>query len=92
MEKKVFLDSHSLIRAVERGLQFGLSYYETNERILKTIKFGRSPSWKHLSRFNKTKCLYFQDNLSFYVIFTEKTRENFVQIDIRTIIIEEGRE
>ena len=77
---------------LERGSEFGLDYYETKERAFTTVRLGKSPKRKHLSKKNKTHYFYFKDNLSFYVICREKECETYIKSLIRTVIIEKGRE
>ncbi len=86
------IDEHALLRAEERGRQYGLNYIETNERIFSTVKRGGLAKRKHLSKTGKTYYHYFQDNVAFYVIGQEKEYQEYMKILIRTIIIEEGRE
>lgn len=85
--KDIFIETHALLRAVERGAKFNLSYDEARKRIFETVRKGKVAR-KHCSYRNKTKCLYFKDNLTFYVIFNEMKN----RIYVKTIVIEEGRE
>lgn len=94
MSKRVIIDieAHALFRTLERGLKFGLNYYETKERVFKAVRVGKLAKRKHLSTEGKTYYHYFQDNLSFYVICREKELEEYVKMVIKTVIIEQGRE
>ena len=94
MPKKKIIDieAHALFRALERGPRFGLNYYETKERAFNTIRIGRLAKRKHLSKRFKTYYMYFNDNLSFYVICQEEEFDKYAKCLIRTVIIEEGRE
>lgn len=85
--KDVLIETHALLRAVERGANFNLSYEKASKRIFETIRKGRT-SKKHRSYRNRAKCLYFDDNLTFYVVFKEMKN----RIYVKTVIIEEGRE
>ena len=90
--KIVDIEVHALFRMLERGSEFGLSYYETKDRAFKTAKLGKLAKRKHLSRRNKTYYQYFKDNLSFYVICQEEEFKEYVKCLIKTVIIEKGRE
>ncbi len=94
MTKKKIIDIevHALFRVLERGLKFNLDYYETKERVFKTVRLDKLARRKHLSKECKTYYCYFRDNLAFYVICKEKEFENYVKTSIKTIIIERGRE
>lgn len=85
--KKIVIETHAVKRAVERGLKFDLGYPETLSRVFETARKGRIAG-KHKSSKNATKCLYFSDNLTFYVVVNERKS----CIWIKTVIIEEGRE
>ncbi|MBI5388939.1 hypothetical protein HZB01_01005 [Candidatus Woesearchaeota archaeon] len=89
--KKIDIETHAFLRALERGSLFGLDYYETRERILITAKDG---VWakKHQSTHHKTYKRYFSDNLTVYVICREKEKKEYVHCVVKTIIIERGRE
>jgi|SRR3989338_1724827 len=91
-QKDVDINAHALCRMIERGSQFGLSFYETRERVHQVICHGSVAKRKHRSRNCVTYYSYFPDNLSFYVICEERQRTNGIQILVRTVIIEEGRE
>ncbi len=91
-EQIVDIDAHALLRTIERGIQFGLSYEETRRRIYETVRQKRCARRKHCSRIGKTYYRYYADNLSFYVMCREKETENYIKIVIKTIIIERGRE
>lgn len=93
-EKKRVIDieEHALLRAEERGTRYGLNYIETNERIFRTVRYGKPAKRKHLSRRGVTYYHYFEDNLSFYVICLETEFPEYVKAIIKTVIIEEGRE
>ncbi len=92
LKKIVDIETHALFRMLERGSEFGLNYYETKDRAFKTARLGKLAKRKHLSKKNKTYCLYFKDNLSFYVICQEKEFEDYIKCLIKTVIIEQGRE
>ena len=91
--KRIIIDieAHALFRMLERGSEYGLSYYETKDRAFRTVRLGKRAR-KHKSGKNKTYCCYFKGNLSFYVICQEKEFEDYTKCLIRTVIIEEGRE
>ena len=91
-EKIIDIEAHTFLRIFERGAKYGLSYYECKERIFKTVRLGKLAKRKHLSKNNITYCNYFSDNLSFYVICYEKDFGKFIKIQIKTVIIEKGRE
>ncbi len=88
LKKIIDIETHALFRALERGAEFGLDYYETKDRAFKTVRFGKLAKRKHLSKKNTVYYLYFKDNLSFYVICQENEFEDYVKCLIRTIIIE----
>ena len=90
--KIIDVEEHAFLRAEERGRKYGLNYLETRERIFRTVKQGHLAKRKHLSAKGKTYYLYFNDNLSFYVIAREREGEEYIHILIKTVIIEEGRE
>jgi len=93
LKKKIIdIEVHALFRALERGSEFGLNYYETKDRAFKTAKLGKLAKRKHLSRKNRTYYRYFKDNLSFYVIYPEEEFEEYIKCLIKTVIIEKGRE
>lgn len=92
MEKIIHIETHALLRIIERGERFGLTFEETKERVFQVIKTGSCPNKKHLSINHCTYYKYFNDNLSFYVICEEKKGEFQNKILVKTIIIEEGRE
>lgn len=73
---------------LERGLKYGLDYYETKDRAYTTIRTGKIANRKHSSGRYSTYYRYFNDNMSFYVI----CRELRNQVLIKTVIIEEGKE
>ena len=91
-EKIIEIEAHAFLRMLERGLQFGLDYCECRERAFCAVKLGNFPKRKHLSKDNITSYQYFKDNLSFYVICQEKDCSTYIQVLIKTVIIEEGRE
>ena len=91
MKKIIDIDAHALFRALERGMQFGLSYYETKDRAFTTVRAEKQAKRKHRSRKGITYYHYFHDNVSFYVICRERTYEKYQKLLIKTIIIEEGR-
>jgi len=86
------IETHAFFRILERGSEFGLSYYEIKDRVFKTVRLGKLAKRKHLSRKNKTYYQYFKDNLSFYVICQEGEFEDYIKYLIKTVIIEKGRE
>ncbi len=90
--KIIDIEAHALFRTLERGTKFGLNYFDTKERMFKTVRLGNLAGRKHLSRENKTYYQYFNDNLSFYVICQEIEFESYIKYLIRTVIIERGRE
>ena len=93
LKKRIIdIEAHALLRVLERGLKYGLDYYETKDRAFKTVMLGNRAKRRHLSRKNITYCQYFNDNLSFYVICQEKEFEDYIKCLIRTVIIEEGRQ
>lgn len=93
MKKKIIdIESHAFFRMLERGSEFGLDYYETKDRVFRTVRLGKSAKRKHKSRENKTYYQYFKDNLSFYAICQEREFEDSIRYLIKTVIIEEGRE
>ncbi len=93
MKKKIIdIEAHAFFRMLERGSEFGLSYFETKDRAFKTVRLGKLAKRKHLSKKNKTYCQFFKDNLSFYVICHEKEFKEYVKCLIKTVIIEKGRE
>ena len=50
--KIIDIEAHALFRTLERGARFGLNYFETKERIFKTVRLGKLARRKHLSREN----------------------------------------
>ena len=91
-DKVIDIESHSFFRLLERGLKFGLNYYETKERAFTVVREGKLAKRKHLSKKYKTYYKYFNDNLSFYVICNELEKRDYIKILIKTVIIEMGRE
>ncbi|MCX6709617.1 MAG: hypothetical protein NTV63_01515 [Candidatus Woesearchaeota archaeon] len=85
--KEIIIEIHAVKRAMERGLKFNLGYPETLSRVFEAARKGRIAS-RHKSKENTIKCLYFSDNLTFYVVVNERKS----CIWIKTVIIEEGRE
>jgi hypothetical protein len=85
--KTIIIEAHALYRLMQRGLRYNLTFPESEKRVFETFKKGKEAQ-KHCSRKHKTKCLYFNDNLTFYIVFAESKKE----IRIKTVIIEEGRE
>jgi hypothetical protein len=79
-------ERHAAVRLIERALDANLDLEETKRRIKLSLTDGRT-SWKHRSRHFTTNCRYFQDNFTFYVIWTKKKDV----IWIKTVIIEHGR-
>ncbi len=68
LKKKIIdIEAHSFLRLLERGLNFGLSYYETKERAFRTVKRGKSAKRKHLSKNHKTYYQYTKKALGFFV-------------------------
>ena len=92
MKKIIDIETHAFFRMLERGLKFGLDYYETKERAFSTVRLGKLARRKHLSSMHKTFYQYFKDNLSFYVICKEKIFEEYKKYLVKTVIIERGRE
>ena len=93
MKRKVIdIESHAFFRMIERGSEFGLSYYETKEMAFRTVRLGRLARRKHISQKNRTYYHFFHDNISFYVVCQEKEFEEYIKCLIRTVIIEKGRE
>lgn len=92
MEREIDFDTHALLRLVERGQQFGLNCYECHERVMQAICSRKPARWKHLSRKYKTYHCYFNDNLSFFVVCKEKVISKKLNITVKTVIIEEGKE
>lgn len=93
MKRKVIdIESHAFFRMLERGSEFGLSYYETKERAFRTVRLSRLAKRKHISHKNRTYYHFFQDNISFYVVCQEKGFDEYIKCLIRTVIIEIGRE
>ena len=90
-EKIIEIEAHSFLRMLERGVKYGLSYYECKDRAFKTVRLGNLAQRKHLSRNNITYYNYFSDGLSFYVICHEKDCGKFMKALIKTVIIEKGR-
>lgn len=91
-EKIIAVDTHAFYRTVERGIKFGLDYYETRSRVFQTVREGHLSIRKHLSKIHKTYHKYFNDNISFYVVCKEKEYKDCIKCLIKTIIIEVGRE
>ncbi len=77
---------------LERGIQFGLDYHETKERVFETVRNGRTSTKIQAVGRKVVYHKYFNDNLSFYVICKEREFEEFVSVLIKTIIIKTGRE
>lgn len=88
MDKDIHFDKHAYLRMICRALEFGLDVFDFESRIQETLTYERKPIRKHISNKYETRCLYFSDNLSIYVIFKERREA----ISVKTIIIEEGRE
>ena len=44
---------------LERGSEFGLNYYETKDRAFKTVRSGKQPKKKHLSKQKKNVLFVF---------------------------------
>ena len=86
--KRVYINAHCALRILERGLKFGLDYFETKKRVFQTLKEGKLSKKKHRTVGKKTYVKYFKDNLCFYLICKEKRGK----VLIKTIIIEKGRE
>ncbi len=92
MKKIIDIDTHAFFRMMERGLEFGIDYHETKERVFTTVRNGTKARRKHISRNGVTYYFYFKDNLAFYVLCREKSFEGYVKCLIKTVIIEKGRE
>lgn len=90
--KVIEVEAHAFLRMLERGLQFGLNYYECKERVFDTVRLRNLAKRKHKSKNNVTYYQYFGDNLSFYVLCKEKKHGASIKVLIKTVIIEEGRE
>ena len=82
--KEIVITRHAATRILVRGNKYGLNEQETIARVERTISNGQ---FVKKSRKHKTKYLYFNDNISFYVIF----EENEETIQIKTVIIKKGR-
>lgn len=85
------IEDHALYRMIERGSQFGLSFQDVESRVWSTVrkaKLGR----KHQSREYTTFYGYFKDNVSLYVICEKSEDAKEIRYQIKTVIIEEGRE
>jgi hypothetical protein len=87
MQEKIHVDKHAAYRIIARACEFGLDLDETNARIRHTIVEGHQAK-RHCSRRNTTKCRYFSDNLTFFVVFHRKKEDLY----IKTVIIEYGRQ
>ena len=93
LKKKIIdIETHSFLRMLERGAEYGLGYYETKQRVFQTARLGKAAKRRHTSKKNKTYYKYFNDGLAFYVICQEKETEKNTYCLIRTAIIEKGRE
>ena len=91
MKRLIDIEEHAFYRIVERGLQYNLTFEETEERILRTVSYGRLSKRKHLSKINKIYYHYFSDGLTFYVICKEQATSGLIIYKIKTVIIEYGR-
>ena len=91
MKKIIVIEEHALLRLQHRAERFGLFHEEAKERAILAAEFGRQTKRKHLSENHETYQLYFQDNLTFYVICKEKVFEDYLLSVIKTVIIEKGR-
>ncbi|MFH1649044.1 MAG: hypothetical protein ABIA93_00665 [Candidatus Woesearchaeota archaeon] len=91
MRKIVQFGHHASYRLATRCEEFSLSEEEGVRRTIDAVQSGSITKKRHASMDGTTYTKYFQDNLSFYVVCSEKVRDAVTISFVKTVIIERGR-
>ena len=90
--KRIRFSRHAYRRLEIRSMMFNIFMHDAMQRSLETVRCGAISRTKHSSEGCKVYCRYFSDNLSFYVVCDESYIDGIADVNIRIVMICEGRE